>query len=152
MATNNLLSPERQTWKAVNIEDLIVQDQTILEDLTVDGTFTLNGTGNVIKSGETGLKIDKLLVSSTGVITTSSPLVFTGAAWSPSGTLNLTVASGYYTTKPQALIQLTASTQPSALYVGYYGYVPSTTTNLRFFVSGSGFGTNGDVQLVIIGK
>jgi hypothetical protein len=152
MSVNNLLDAERQTWKALNVEDLIVQDQTIVEDITVDGTLTLNGTGNIVKSDTAGLKMDVIFVSATGVITTFSPLVFTSAVWSPAGTLNLTVANGYYLATPQALIQLTTNTQPSAVYTGYYGYTVSTATNLTFFVSGSGFGTNGDVQIFVVGK
>lgn len=50
MSVNNLLSPDRQTWKEPNVENLIVQDQTIVQDLTVDGTATFNGpiVGNVV--------------------------------------------------------------------------------------------------------
>lgn len=107
MSVNNLLSSDRQTWKAPNLEDLIVQGQTILQDLEVDGTISGSGFSNVVTSSSTntsgnvmtgagGKAIQdsgKAITSLMSGPTTSVRTIY--ARYDPTGGVNVVLESGY---------------------------------------------------------
>ncbi len=120
-----------------------------------DATGTVALTSNLtnyVQSSTVSPKFDALEVSSTGVLTTDAPSVFTGAVWSPTGTLNITVASGYYNSVPKSTANMTNPSNPGGNYTMMYDKTNSTVTNLRYYGMGNAGVGNLNCSMMILGK
>ncbi len=125
MATNDLLLPKRETWKSLNIEDLIVQDQTIVEDLMVEGDLELK-SGNYTSALETATLTNNRTITfpdktGTVVVDTDLSLMVTETSTNTSGNVMIGGGSRLIQDSNIALTQLPKVSTVSSMSGSYSG-------------------------------
>jgi hypothetical protein len=118
------------------------------------GPTGVNGiTGISSLTSATNSKIIVAYITFTGVISYQNGSSISSVSWSPTGTLNINIVGGFFSSKPQSVIcNVGASGNPSNSVSNYYDYTNSTATQLLLYFDFAAVPANLDVSIMIIGN
>lgn len=160
-STNNILTlPDKSSTLALSSQttNIVTSSQTGVGGNVIVGggsreiQFTSVPKTSLITSGSNGYKIDYFSITAAGTGFAASTTSFTSASWSPTGTLTVTVSSGYYTQVPTVLAQISeGSSNPLTKYSIFQSSLTSTTSLVIMICQGA-TAINKDVIVTVVGK